>query len=618
MVRGSKKETTKNKAKFRKTKKPLKFEDSPSSSSQLISTQNTSPEAKTKPLESVKDSNDTASSSAEVEVNKPDNTMADALPASHPTNPSVVSAEVSLSSTKANPATSSSHIKEPLTKRPKISRDFSSKTRKNNPILNIQAVHKKKNTKPESSTAMNATTSSLVPHPLGANETSLGNISTTGSTKFLNSANAFRVLNKLANSNPSTPLSMKSKSTALNLSTVSKPGGQSIEALQELLNCNICFMLPETEIYQCPHGHLLCRDCHQRVISEDVSVCPTCRVGMSRLHPSRNTIAESARDQLPIACPNSGCTEILTYNSVKQHAEQECLFRTVNCQYDKLGCSWKDVVSKKETHETECEFQNMLGKDILSHVKLKEDSQKEAETETKAAAELCKRIMDLLSCRCRQVIVRDVRLERDAYDHTICSTPFSGLGEKFVVRVRKKSRSRPLGLQVERIDRLSLNRLPLNIVIMKGPSLALDLLPSIHKCYFKANVHRSRLLPLPLNEAEGKRFIECHQIHLRLIFIDQRAGLERRFTSLRDTPAVDGGLGEQDPGNISMTDSEGDDRVGDDPAPSANNSYGNRYRRRNNRGTPVLAEYSEDDYDDEYTEDEYSEENDDEHTCTAQ
>jgi hypothetical protein len=112
--------------------------------------------------------------------------------------------------------------------------------------------------------------------------------------------------------------------------------------------------------------------------------------------------------------------------------------------------------------------------------------------------------------------------------------------------------------------------------VRSRPSLALDLLPSIHKCYFKANVHRSRLLPLPLNEAEGKRFIECHQIHLRLIFIDQRAGLERsevedsplillspvlfytrRFTSLRDTPAVDGGLGEQDPGNISMTDSEG-------------------------------------------------------------
>ena len=47
--------------------------------------------------------------------------------------------------------------------------------------------------------------------------------------------------------------------------------------LGSLLTCGVCFCIPETEIFQCSNGHLLCAEDHERVIKGDTATCPTCR-----------------------------------------------------------------------------------------------------------------------------------------------------------------------------------------------------------------------------------------------------------------------------------------------------------------------------------------------------
>eukprot|EP00122_Pirum_gemmata_P013781 Pgem_evm1s12836 len=66
---------------------------------------------------------------------------------------------------------------------------------------------------------------------------------------------------------------------------------------------------------------------------------------MSRQHPSRSTIAETARDRLPVQCPNKNCPETLTYGTVNSHAAKECLFRICKCKFEKIGCTAEVVAS---------------------------------------------------------------------------------------------------------------------------------------------------------------------------------------------------------------------------------------------------------------------------------
>jgi hypothetical protein len=58
------------------------------------------------------------------------------------------------------------------------------------------------------------------------------------------------------------------------------PSGETINpdgTVGSMLTCGVCFCVPETEIYQCSNGHLLCDEDHARIIKGDVATCPTCR-----------------------------------------------------------------------------------------------------------------------------------------------------------------------------------------------------------------------------------------------------------------------------------------------------------------------------------------------------
>jgi hypothetical protein len=56
---------------------------------------------------------------------------------------------------------------------------------------------------------------------------------------------------------------------------------------------------------------------------------PPPRVKMSRMNPTRNIVAEAARDQLPRVCENADCRQMLTYRTVRVLQDREGSRRSV-------------------------------------------------------------------------------------------------------------------------------------------------------------------------------------------------------------------------------------------------------------------------------------------------
>eukprot|EP00124_Ichthyophonus_hoferi_P002681 Ihof_evm6s193 gene=Ihof_evmTU6s193 len=347
-----------------------------------------------------------------------------------------------------------------------------------------------------------------------------------------------------------------------------------------MLNCSICLSQPEAEVYQCSNGHLLCTDCHKRVGAEDSCACPTCRVRMSRNNPTRNYVAEKARDQLPASCENKGCNDALTVATIVLHQTTQCPFRPSKCQYYRIGCDWSGVYSDLTKHESACKFSSMSGEDILPLVVWREAQEEAERQKEKEIQAIDKNVVDILSSRCRNIEVRDVRLSLDEIVNDTSSTPFKCLGETWIATLRQRKAEgkgeknigmRKDGQTVERVGlRLSRQRgrrgnyprLRLNVTVLKGPSHPIDLPPSVHSLVFEKGDRRSAYIPLPVEGSQANQLSSCHNIHLRLVFVDARNGLNREFTSERSSDAL---VGHRGSGNHSNSDSDSDDdNEGDD------------------------------------------------------
>jgi hypothetical protein len=64
--------------------------------------------------------------------------------------------------------------------------------------------------------------------------------------------------------------------------------------------CTICLDLPLNQVMQCSNGHLICQECHQKVLGE---ACPTCRVEGPR---ARSLVAERVVSTIKFACVSCG------------------------------------------------------------------------------------------------------------------------------------------------------------------------------------------------------------------------------------------------------------------------------------------------------------------------
>ncbi len=86
----------------------------------------------------------------------------------------------------------------------------------------------------------------------------------------------------------------------------------------EDLKCPVCFEVPEKEIYQCKNGHTICDEC-----SEDMSLCPQCRVEMGGDNKIRSRALENLLDMMKFDCSYKadGCTAKTSRKDITSHFE---------------------------------------------------------------------------------------------------------------------------------------------------------------------------------------------------------------------------------------------------------------------------------------------------------
>ena len=100
---------------------------------------------------------------------------------------------------------------------------------------------------------------------------------------------------------------------------------ENLLELKEGLECPVCLQLPQqTPIYQCENGHIVCKNCHQKLVN-----CPQCRRPLGK---NRNLFAENFLVYFMKPCPFSkhGCQQKFLPDMAKGH-QKSCRYREIVC-----------------------------------------------------------------------------------------------------------------------------------------------------------------------------------------------------------------------------------------------------------------------------------------------
>lgn len=115
--------------------------------------------------------------------------------------------------------------------------------------------------------------------------------------------------------------------------------------------CCVCKELSTDKILQCPNGCVICGKCYPQI---NPCICPLCRVTMSKNKPIRCRIAEKTLSLRLVKCRFDGCNKEILYSLLKEHEENECKYKPINCKYNILGCNWKGLRFDQLQHEKKC------------------------------------------------------------------------------------------------------------------------------------------------------------------------------------------------------------------------------------------------------------------------
>lgn len=329
---------------------------------------------------------------------------------------------------------------------------------------------------------------------------------------------------------PKKPAIMASSSSSSGLPATSA-GPSSPKFNQEDLKCVVCMDFPSGHIYQCQNGHLLCTDCHHRVVESPKCVCPSCRVKLSRDSPSRNIFAETVLSTVVVPCTNPGCSEKLPFGKLQEHTDRLCGFRPAVCKFKPIGCDWSGIFSKCADHESSCEIRKMSAKKILKLVTEREQKRKSTGGNKDMLKDGKEQITKLLSSRARDIVIRDVLLEKDDLCDEICSKTFMALGFAWeVVLTKDKATKRP-SVNIRLVSSLR-RKLNLTFFILKGPYVNFDIPPSVHSADFKKkDRHQNCHCVLPTDEETSRQLLDQESLHLRIGFVDRSRGVSRWFSN---------------------------------------------------------------------------------------
>jgi hypothetical protein len=274
----------------------------------------------------------------------------------------------------------------------------------------------------------------------------------------------------------------------------------------------------------------MCEGCYDQVVDSPKPICPTCRVKLNRDKPSRNRFAESVLSALIVPCPNEGCDLKLKFANVKTHSTTECGYHKTECKFYALGCDWHGLTKDKKAHQKECVIRVCTPKTLLKKVTARNEQKEEEKKQMEALAASQKEVCNFLSKRCRDLLFRDVVLEKDVITQEMCSKTFTALGAIWECvlspRESKEGTSTPrqdvsIFLRVVCPNKRSIN---FAVVVLPGPDLAsaTPLRPSVHRAKLKKskNKQSTQLFTLPFEKEHVDRIYEMDKVNLRIGLVD--------------------------------------------------------------------------------------------------
>jgi len=208
------------------------------------------------------------------------------------------------------------------------------------------------------------------------------------------------------------------------------------------------------------------------------------------------------------------------------------------------------------------------------------------------------RIAELLSSRCRDIIIKEVVIERDSICDVIASKPFKAFGATMCLELETGSppsssaqasdptapvtsfndttacannnpaptttttNEKTVGLVLTQRSRRG-KRMRLTAFLLKGPDSEIaNFTPVILPVQFSRSKRVSDMFPLPLTQSQAKDMFEMGSLTVRIGLIDRRRGVSRAFSN---DASARGGDDNDDDSYSSSSDDDDDGMGSEDP-----------------------------------------------------
>lgn len=297
--------------------------------------------------------------------------------------------------------------------------------------------------------------------------------------------------------------------------------------LGSILRCVVCFDLPNTAIFQCINGHLMCAGCFNTLLADSrlrdvTAVCPNCRVEMSKATTYRNLAVEKAVSELPSEC--QFCGKEYPRHAIDRHEQSQCMERTTICQYSRIGCSWRGPYHEHEEHERSCTHLHNSGLTWTQVLNVLNAMEKEKNEEKN----LYGIIFDLLSYE--KFSFSDVQMKpyrTEEFIHTLYyeTLRFTLCNYQWVIKAQVNDNQKDVHQSVERYlsyqvilkSKIS-SPLTVHYMILRGPCSDIKVDVKIHKFEFTENEIESPFQRLPLvDSTECNRLLASKTISFRIM-----------------------------------------------------------------------------------------------------
>lgn len=312
------------------------------------------------------------------------------------------------------------------------------------------------------------------------------------------------------------------------LSNTNEKGMKAMERLENrlggILCCAVCLDLPNSAVFQCTNGHLMCVGCFNHLLADarmrdETATCPNCRTEISKNLSSRNLAVEKAVSELPAQCQY--CGHEYSRNTLQKHEKELCEERTTMCKFNRIGCQWRGPFHEAVVHESTCVHPHRSGGDLMDYLFTVDE---EHNNEKKLYATL----FDLLSFE--KIAFNDVQLKSyrtDEFIHKLYyeTSRFYAFSHQWVIKARlngdqkdpTQSSERSISYQLT-LKSKTTSPLTLYFLMLHGPFGEMQVLPKIYHFEFTETTCESPLVAFPLRDsAECNKVLSGKAINCRLI-----------------------------------------------------------------------------------------------------